>query len=492
MGCGAGERGEKRAMATTSIVGLKIRETRRALGLSQTDLAQQMGISPAYLNLIEFSKRRIGGSLLRRAAECLDLPLSELDGAAEQRLATELAEISADQAMQDAGLDPGNIEQFIGRFPGWARALVKAYRSNQDNSELATALSDRLRHDPFLSDIVHQMLTHISSIRSTSEILHDISEIEPEQRRRFHRALAGDSNQLSDVAQALAQYFDKAHTADRTATPAEEVETFLLSHRNYFDDLEVAADDMRGRLTDAVVPDDLAGEANLDRRALTVVETHMADAVQAVLDGQGQALSAVSRRQIARILRRYSADALLLPAGPFALSANEKRYDLELLREHWRVPFHHLCRRLTALSGRGGEEQVLSVAYLAANASGQTIDRRPAFGLPVPLYGSACPLWAIYRAFAEPGWVIRQVGEFPDGRRVLMVARARRTGRTGFDQPADHVSDMIAVPIEQADRIVYGDGLDLAGAVKAEPIGPTCRVCPRTDCDQRAEDPFAG
>lgn len=479
-------------MAATSIVGLKIRETRRALGLSQTDLAQQMGISPAYLNLIEFSKRRIGGSLLRRAAECLELPLSELDGAAEQRLANELAEISADQGMQDSGLDAKNIEQFIGRFPGWARALVNSYRSNQANAELATALSDRLRHDPFLSDIVHQMLTHISSIRSTSEILHEISEIEPEQRQRFHRALAGDSNQLSDVAQALAQYFDKAHTAERAATPAEEVESFLLSRRNYFDDLEAAADAVRGYLTDAAAPDDLAGEANLDRRALTVVDIHMAGAVQAVVDGQGKALSAVSRRQIARLLRRYSADALLLPAGPFAQSAEDRRYDLELLREFWRVPFHHLCRRLTALSGRDGDGKALNVAYLAANASGQTIDRRPAFDLPVPLYGSACPLWAIYRAFAEPGRVIRQVGEFPDQRRVLMVARARRTGRTGFDQPADHVSDMIAVPIEQADRIVYGDGLDLAGSAKAEPIGPTCRVCPRTDCEHRADDPFAG
>ena len=73
-------------MTTTSIVGLKIRETRRAMGLSQSDLARQMGISPAYLNLIEFSKRRIGGRLLKRAADCLHLPLSELDGAAERRL----------------------------------------------------------------------------------------------------------------------------------------------------------------------------------------------------------------------------------------------------------------------------------------------------------------------------------------------------------------------------------------------------------------------
>lgn len=479
-------------MPATSIVGLKIRETRRALGLSQSDLARQMGISPAYLNLIEFSKRRIGGSLLRRAADCLEIPVSELDGAAEQRLAGELADISADQSLRDFGLDSNNIDQLIGRFPDWARAMARLYRTNQANAELATALSDRLRHDPFLSDIVHQMLTHISSIRSTSEILHEISEIEPQQRQRFHRALAGDSNQLSDAAQALAQYFDKAHIADRSATPAEEVEAFLLTHRNYFETLETQADIAREHLTEATVPDDLAGEANLDRKALLVVDEYMGEAIQSVLDNQAQALSAVSRRQVGRILTRYSADALLLPASPFAETAQSKRYDLELLREYWRVPFHHLCRRLTALSGRDGDGKSLSVAYLATNASGQIIDRRPAFNLPVPLYGSACPLWAIYRAFAEPGRVIRQVGQFPDGQRVLLVARSRRTGRTGFDQPTDHVSDMIAIPEQQAGQTVYGDGLDLSGSGDAEPIGPTCRVCPRTECDNRAEDPFAG
>jgi transcriptional regulator with XRE-family HTH domain len=134
----------------TTIVGLKIRETRRALGISQSELARQMGISPAYLNLIEFSKRRIGGRLLKKAADCLDLQTSDLDGAAELRLIDEIHEIAVDPTLRAAAPDPETIEAFVGRFPDWAGALAELHRSERANRELATALSDRLTHDPYL------------------------------------------------------------------------------------------------------------------------------------------------------------------------------------------------------------------------------------------------------------------------------------------------------------------------------------------------------
>jgi len=519
-------------MAAT-IVGLKIRETRRALGISQSELARQMGISPAYLNLIEFSKRRIGGSLLKKAADCLHLSPAELDGAMERRLATELREIAADPNLRAGGLSPENIDAFIGRFPDWAGALAQVYRSNRANGELATALSDRLTHDPYLSDVVHQMVTHISAIRSTSEILDEIEDIETAQRARFHRTLATESSRLTDVAQALAQYFDKAHTAERTATPVEEIESFMLSHDNHYEALEVAAEEIREReFADGVAAGGMAREsamaAALERRGVTVGSDRdagnsdagapadsgrhtvplplgagsdvsvgrLAEAVvsefmdEAIADLITDQLGAVARRHIGAILNTYAADALLLPAAEFQHSAKRLRNDIEALAQTWQVGFERVCRRLTAVSGRDSEGP--GFAYLAANAAGNTIDRRPRPDLQFPRYGSACALWAIYRAFAVPETVIRQVAMFPDGEKVLFVARARRTGPAGFDRPADFVSDMIAVSAEAAESTVYGDGLDFGPRGKAEPVGPNCRICPRQDCLHRSDDPLIG
>ena len=50
--------------------------------------------------------------------------------------------------------------------------------------------------------------------------------------------------------------------------------------------------------------------------------------------------------------------------------------------------------------------------------------RLPLAGLPLPRYGNACPLWAIYGAFQTPGVTARSFGEMPSGERFLFFARA--------------------------------------------------------------------
>ena len=43
--------------------------------------------------------------------------------------------------------------------------------------------------------------------------------------------------------------------------------------------------------------------------------------------------------------------------------------------------------------------------------------------------------------------------------------------------------------LSHARELVYADGLDVAAPRGVVPIGPGCRVCPRTDCVQRAFPP---
>ena len=75
----------------TTMIGLRIRERRRAAGLRQVELAERMGISASYLNLIEREKRRASPDLAARAARALGVDPSELDGAVERRLADRMA-----------------------------------------------------------------------------------------------------------------------------------------------------------------------------------------------------------------------------------------------------------------------------------------------------------------------------------------------------------------------------------------------------------------
>src|SRR5438067_481181 len=85
------------AMATDSgkklFVGPRFRRIRQQLGLSQTQIAEGLGISPSYINLIERNQRPVTAQILLRLAETYDLDLRDLATADEDRFFAEPNEI---------------------------------------------------------------------------------------------------------------------------------------------------------------------------------------------------------------------------------------------------------------------------------------------------------------------------------------------------------------------------------------------------------------
>ena len=67
-------------------IGPKIKSFRRQLGLQANKLAEQLGISPSYLNLIESGKRKIDGDLLLKVCEELKIELSDLTNKSDLNL----------------------------------------------------------------------------------------------------------------------------------------------------------------------------------------------------------------------------------------------------------------------------------------------------------------------------------------------------------------------------------------------------------------------
>ena len=234
-----------------TILGTRLRERRRSLGITQADLARRMGISPSYLNLIERNKRSVAGRLLVRAAEALDLRLDELDGAAERRLLATLDEIAHLPDLAALGVERASIGELIGRYPGWARALAALARSEWVATAEARALADRITHDPFLGEAVHRMLTRIAAVRSAGEILSDYADMPEDQRDDFVRMVAEESRALTEVAEAVAAYFDPADAPGRPLAPVDEGEALLEARDHRFDELEAATAGLGEELTPA-------------------------------------------------------------------------------------------------------------------------------------------------------------------------------------------------------------------------------------------------
>lgn len=517
------------------LIGYRIRERRRQLGLTQVGVAKDVGISPSYLNLIEANKRAIAGATLRRITEILKLDPETLTGRTEQRLIDDLHELAAEPMLRDIELDEASIGDLVGRHPNWVNALLALWRAHRDQSQIATALSDRLNQDPVLADAVHQMLTHVTAVRSASEILEATDDLDPEHRRRFHAILSGESALLSDAAQSLAAFFDRPQTGTRAVTAAEEVDDLIVERENHFPALEHAAEALsaeihrHGRTLLAALPEYLsrvhgvtvssrpAGTSDgsryrnlcaYDREARVLVfldhasvatrqfqmarlaaELGASDALGKEIDDP-RLTSTAARAQASRALASYMASAMVMPYGRFHADAVDARYDIEVLRQRYGASFEQVGHRLVTLRRPGSEG--IPFGFLRSNPAGFTTKRFPLPGLPLPRRGHGCPLWAIYGAFQTPGRVHRQLVRFPDNARYLFVAATVTKQPATFHEPSVPHAVMLACDAIHADRTVYADGLDLGGsaASAAVPVGPSCRLCPRLDCLHRAEEPI--
>ncbi len=467
-----------------AILGTRIRERRRRTGVTQSDLARQIGISASYLNLIERNKRRIAGPLLGRIAEALGADIEELDGASERRLAETLNEIAHLPALDNLNVEAESAGEMIGRYPGWARALAALARSERDANQTARTLADRLTHDPFLSETVHRMLSRVSALRSAVEILTDFDDIEPEQNKRFLGIVRTESENLSEVGEALATYFEKTEGEEETLTPIDEVEALFETHANRFEALETMATEFAPLIAQrAPLPGIVAASA--------VAEEHLGAAIQRLASNEAALETSAGRTRAVQHLSDYATRALLLPMEPFISDCKEARYDIETLALEAGQCVKVICQRLTALpetDPTAQDEALPRFGYFQANASGTITEMLGLPGLALPRYASACPLWVLYRAQQTPETVLRQRAVFPNGGRFVFVARARRVGAAGYNQPRHYLTDMIAMSEEDAMKTVYRPD----DTTLVEEVGPACRLCPRRSCVHRADDPLGG
>ena len=420
-----------------SFAGLRIRERRRALGLSQTALAGLAEISPSYLNLIEHNRRPVAGKVLLALARALDVPPAALGEEASLGIVATLREAAADLPVHAA--ETHQVEEFVGRYPGWARMLATLERTTREQRSTIEALGDRLTHDPVLQSDMHEMLTTITAIRSTASILATVEDIDAPQRRRFTAAIHDESQRLSEVAAALTDYFDRAAASDSPpATPEEEVARHLEAAAYDFPELEDGTD------------------------------------IEVVLDRIAPS-SGAARRELAAWLARWRQDASAIPRATLE-SLLAGPLDLAQRAAELGVGVPALMRRLAHRAGRP------AFGLIGVNGAGQIVHRRPLPDWPISRQMAACPLLPVFDALRQPGLTQPFEVMQPGGTVTLVICHADvvHPARTGA-RPRLSAS-MLIVP--DAARGMF-PGLH-APRVEA---GPGCRVCSRAGCDARIAEP---
>ena len=105
-------------------IGSRIRKERRIKGLSQSNLAKQLNISPSYLNLIENGRRSITVPLLIKISNKLGLTLKDLTVESNKRLLSDVMEALSHEMFEDLDVTNLEINEFIAQNPNLAKALL--------------------------------------------------------------------------------------------------------------------------------------------------------------------------------------------------------------------------------------------------------------------------------------------------------------------------------------------------------------------------------
>ena len=448
-------------MPQRQLTGGRIRERRIALGLRQADLAREAGISASYLNLIEHNRRRIGGKLLLDLSAALGVEPSALTEGAEAALIATLREAASAGPHGQPEIE--GIEDMAARFPGWAGVLADRHRRVLALERTVEQLADRLTHDPYLADSLHEVLSSVTAIRATAAILVDPREIEPEWRDRFHRNINEDAGRLARSAQALVAYLDGAGKADAAlSSPQDEMERFLTLHGHHFAALEGVC-------------------AQPDR------------VIHEIIEGSDALQSTSARAQARQYLERYRADAERLPlsalrAAQDAAPSRDMALDPLFLAARLMVDPATVMRRLAGLPSDDNETDGAprpQVGLVSCDASGTLLLRRPLDGFAMPRFGAACPRWPLFAALGRPMTPIRQTlrQSGPHGRFFRAYAIAQPVGQPDYNAEPLFTAHMMILPLSR-DEI----GADpVQGAEAAREVGVSCRICPAVDCAGRRE-----
>lgn len=510
-------------------IGFRISNRRKSLKISQASLARSLGISPSYLNLIENNKRDIGGALLNRVAAQLDIDIDELAGRAEQKLLQDLEEAFADPMVESLPFRPDERRELVAQYPASAAALARMHRAYSGAIANADAYADRLRSDPLLSQLLHQILSGITAVRSSAEILEDVADLDEAERRRFLAAIGRDARTLSDVARNLIGQFETSSRSRRSVSPAREIDDLIIEQENHFPELERVADSLRQEIVKAgpfgiaTLTELLAGKFGIgvvvggeppepefpgqyrfdpSRRImwfhgastlatrqfqLTRLYGELAAADAIAHELESATLSTPTARRLAsRAVGSYLAGAVVFPYSRILEDAEASAYDIDHIRQVYHASFEQVAHRLVTLR-RPGEEGI-PFGFLRSDPAGRLTKHFPLPGLLLPNSGHACPLWAIYGAFRTPDALLRQVVRFSDGSRYLFLARTVQRRPNSFREQPAMASVMLACDMLHADRTIYASGLDLADLAADIPVGPSCRLCTRRNCASRQEE----
>ncbi len=438
--------------------GVKLRELRGRLGLTQRSFADKLGVSLPYLNQMENNNRPVSTTVVLSLAQEFGFDVTELQSGDEARLVGDMREALADPVFTGPAPSIADLRLAASNAPALARALLDLHSAYRQTHERLASLDEalgredaRLQPSPWeeVRDFFHYCDNYIDAVDRAAETFANQTP-SGDVRLAALRLLEGRGINVSFEDVATTRHYDA------------ETRKLVISRRS-----NQATQTFQLLLQMALITKEDLLDATLDFARFQSPEA----------------------RSIAKVgMANYFAGAALLPYTKFLQAAQETRHDLERLADRFGASLEQVAHRLSTLQRPGAKG--IPFFFVRVDPAGTITKRHSATTLQFARYGGACPLWNVHRAFESPNRWLRQLAETPDGIRYFCLARDVTKSGGAFDAPTRRFAIGLGCEVRHAPALVYADHMDTDTPQAFEPIGISCRICDRKNCHQRAVPPL--
>ena len=427
-------------------------------------MARVLGISPAYVNLLENNQRSLSVPVLMALTEHYGADMRLLVQDSDAARLAELRAASRDPVFGADTPDLTELRAAVDHAPGLVAQFLNLYQGHRAMAEQLRRLAghgfdtgmDRVSPETSIYDFFRQNGNHFAPLETVAEDLRariggttDDMYASLKRHLRIGHAIEVEVLGIADMPDALRDFDREAGRVVLSEALDHTNRIFQLAH-------------VLGLLEAGAIVEELAQTAALG-------------------DEAGKARLRVE-------LTNYFAGAMLMPYARFLELAQISHYDIDRLAVAFGVSFEQVCHRLTTLTRDGARG--VPFFFLRVDRAGNVTKRFNATPFTLAEEGGACPVWDIHGAFRVPGNIVPQFVELPDGGRFFTISRTTERPVVSRQTQDRRLVVSLGCEIGQADRVGYAQTYNLQDQALYQAIGINCHVCPRQACPQRAYQPM--
>ena len=447
-----------------TLIGPRLRQLRREKKQTQAEMARQLGISTAYVNLLENNQRSLSVQMLMALSDAYNVDWRDLiKDEASSRLA-DLRNVIRDPLFANDPPDLQELRAAVDHAPKLVDQFLQLYESHRTALEKMMHLGSERMPDDLLTStpetIIHDFFrdnsNHFDALEQEAERIRASENFEADDvyaflkvRMRDLHAISVHTKSADEMKFALRAYDEESRVIELSEALDHQNRTFQLAH------------------------------------VLCLVE--LPEILGDITKNSGiAAQSGIARCHVE--LANYFAAAFLMPYEAFLTAAEHTKYDIDRLAAAFGVSFEQACHRLTTLQREG--RRGVPFFFLRVDKAGNVTKRFNATSFQLAEYGGACPVWNIHTSFRTPGVIVPQFVELPDGARFFTLSRT--TERPVFSRETQdrRLALALGCELQHAHHIGYAAQYNLEDDGLFSPIGINCHLCPRQACPQRAHQPL--